>query len=852
MSKHYYRHFGILISFVLLAFMSATAQDFFPLTPEIQHLTELGTTGPDLGNGVALDREGNTYFAGRFASAIVPNFVASNSFGGGASDGFLTRLTRQGNPVWSRFIGGSANDMCKSVALGSNGVVYVLGTTSSNDLETLLSPTSYSGGDDAFCAAIDTAGNLLWTAYIGGDNNEVPSDIVVSENGRIVICGNTNSSGDGFAGGPIDGFIAELNEDGSLYGFTYFGGSGADDIKDIVAMPGGKLGICGFTSSADLFSNEFSGGGADAFIAVVDSSLTPLWGRFVGGTSSESLSSITLTPDNSIIAAGSSLSGALTGISGSDVMIDGNSEVFVLSYNEEGALSWSSFVSGLNDETANDIHADRFGDFYLSLSTSSSDLTTLEPLQGIAADADDAFLMKWTSQGDVLWSTYFGGVGSDEVSKIGTDRFGKITIAGTSSSQEIAGEIFVSQGNTDAFVSRLFDCFNPDVVIHTEDSLEFCAGEMEALLVACGALNYSWFNGDSLITTTVDSTANATVIGFTQEHCFAESNLISIVAKPTPTVEVLPDGPTEFCGFGSVGLFAMAEFVDPGELLIEWNDAAQSVGEFITTDTAGSFSAQVTAPNGCTGSASIEIIFREPPMPVMAAASNTSCINGSPITLIGLPANGVFLGVGVDGATFDPTVAGGGQHEIVYSAVDTNGCEGISQPVFIDVFFAPEVELQILDTVCYIDTQYVFQGVPAGGEYFGDGLTDSLFNPSYAGTGFQTLTYTYLDTNGCVSSVSAQTFVNPSPLCDSPIGINEVDVDAFQFYPNPADKVFTIKRRVNDAYLIQLFDARGTLIYSETARGTQYIDVSSYSVGMYYLRTMDAKGSHSFQLSVQH
>jgi hypothetical protein len=99
MSKHYYRHFGILTSFALLAFMSATAQDFFPLTPEIQHLTELGTTGPDLGNGVALDREGNTYFAGRFASATVPNFVASNSFGGGASDGFLTRLTRQGNPV---------------------------------------------------------------------------------------------------------------------------------------------------------------------------------------------------------------------------------------------------------------------------------------------------------------------------------------------------------------------------------------------------------------------------------------------------------------------------------------------------------------------------------------------------------------------------------------------------------------------------------------------------------------------------------------------------------------------------------------------------------------------------------
>jgi hypothetical protein len=852
MSKKYFRLLSLSVAVISIAFNHITAQDFFPLTPEIQHLTGLGSSGPDLGNGLAVDREGNTYFVGRLASATVPNFVASNSFGGGASDGFVTRLTRQGDPVWSRFVGGSANDICKSVAIGANGVLYVLGTTSSNDLETLSSPTAYSGGDDAFCAAIDTAGNLLWTAYIGGNNNEVPSEIVVSENGRIMICGNTNSSGDGFAGGAIDGFIAEVDADGGVVGFTYFGGAGADDIKDIVAMPDGKFGICGFTSSADLFTNDFSGGLADAFIAVLDSTLNTVWGRFVGGASSESLSSITVTPERSIVTVGSSLSGLLAGVSGSDVMIDGNSEVFVLCYNEEGALIWSSFVSGSNEESATDIHADRFGDFYLSLSTSSSDMNTLEPLQGIAADAEDAFLMKWSSQGDVLWSTYLGGIGSDDISKIGSDRFGKITIAGTTASSEIAGEIFNAQGNTDAFVSRIFDCFNPDVVIHTEDSLEFCAGEMEALLVACGALNYSWFNGDSLITTRVDSTANATVIGYTQEHCFAESNVISITAKPTPTVEVLPDGPTEFCGFGSVGLFAMAEFVDPGELLIEWNDAAQSIGEFITTDTAGSFSAQVTAPNGCSGSASIEIIFREPPMPVMAAASTSSCINGLPITLIGLPANGVFLGVGVEGSTFDPSTAGGGQHEIIYSAVDTNGCEGISQPVFIDVYFAPEVELQVLDTVCYIDTQYVFQGVPAGGEYFGDGLTDSLFNPSYAGTGFQTLSYTYLDTNGCTSSVSAQTFVNPSPLCNTPVSVAESELNEFQFYPNPADKLLTIRRRVMDSYLIQLYDSRGTLIFSETGRGTQYIDVSSYSAGMYYLRTMDAKGSHSFQLSVQH
>lgn len=851
-----YRYFSALIlAFVIISLFSINTraqQDFQPLTPEILNLIDIGTTGPDQGNGVALDRDGNTYFVGRMASGAVPNIISLNSFSGGNSDGIVSRYTRSGGLVWSRFVGGAGSDLCKSAALGPDGVLYVLGTTSSSDLETLVSPTFYSGGDDVFCAAIDTTGNLLWIAYVGGDNNEVAGDIAVSNNGRILICGNTNSQGDGFVGGPIDGFVAELDVNGSLIDFTYIAGSGADDVKDIVAMPGERFAICGFSGSSELFQSEFSGGGADAFIAVIDSTHSFVWGHFVGGASSESISAITLAPDNTIIASGGTLSGELTGIAGSDILQDGNSEVFVLSYSETGGFNWIGYISGDNDESASDVHADKFGDFYLSLSTSSPNLSTLEPLQEFPVDNDEAYLMKWSSSGEVIWSTYFGGVGSDDILKIGTDRFGKITIAGTTSSAEIADVTIDANGNTDAFIGRLFDCFNPDVVIHTEDTLVFCLGEEEALLVACGANNYLWFNGDTLITTTVDSSAEAVVLGYNQPHCFAESNVISIKANPVPTVEIFPDGPTTFCLSGSVGLTAVADFVEEGELMLEWNDAGQTIGEFVMTDTAGSYAVEVTAPNGCKGGASIEIVFNEPPAPVMAAAATSSCISGLPITLIGLPEGGNFLGSGVEGSLFNPSLAGGGQHEIIYTAVDTNGCEGLSAPIFINVYFAPDVALEVLDTVCYIDTQYVFLGLPAGGEYVGDGLTDSLFNPSYAGTGFQTLTYTYLDTNGCSSSVSVQTFVNPSPFCNSPVGITETELNEFLFYPNPADKLFTIRRNVADAYMIQLFDARGTLIYSETARGTQYIDVSSYSVGMYYLRTMDAKGSHSFQLSVQH
>ncbi len=46
----------------------------------------------------------------------------------------------------------------------------------------------------------------------------------------------------------------------------------------------------------------------------------------------------------------------------------------------------------------------------------------------------------------------------------------------------------------------------------------------------------------------------------------------------------------------------------------------------------------------------------------------------APVTLVGSPAGGVFLGPGVTGSTFDPAAAGVGVHSIQYVYVDGNDC----------------------------------------------------------------------------------------------------------------------------------------------------------------------------------
>lgn len=60
---------------------------------------------------------------------------------------------------------------------------------------------------------------------------------------------------------------------------------------------------------------------------------------------------------------------------------------------------------------------------------------------------------------------------------------------------------------------------------------------------------------------------------------------------------------------------------------------------------------------------------------VSLSGLNTSYQTTDPSgTLTGTPEGGVFLGPGVSGSTFDPATAGAGQHTVVYTYVDQNGC----------------------------------------------------------------------------------------------------------------------------------------------------------------------------------
>jgi hypothetical protein len=113
------------------------------------------------GTPIEVDAYGNAYVATTTSSGYFPvvNPLMSRP---GSYDGIILQLNATGNGlIYSTWIGGSASDYCRAIAIDSIGTAYVAGKTYSDNFFT-ESPYdgSLSGSTDAFLAKLTDIGDL--------------------------------------------------------------------------------------------------------------------------------------------------------------------------------------------------------------------------------------------------------------------------------------------------------------------------------------------------------------------------------------------------------------------------------------------------------------------------------------------------------------------------------------------------------------------------------------------------------------------------------------------------------------------------------------------------------------------
>jgi hypothetical protein len=181
---------------------------------------QMGTSGGDYSNSVAVDASGNAYISGETGGA---------GPSAGSVDAFLIKYDGSGNLLWSRQIGTSSNEWSESVAVDASGNAYISGTT-----EGSLGGAN-AGRQDVFLVKYDGSGNLLWSRQMGTTTEQYSWSVTVDALCNAYISGWTQDSFVGPSAGVSDAFLIKYDGSGNLLWSQQIGTS-SDDWSFSVAV----------------------------------------------------------------------------------------------------------------------------------------------------------------------------------------------------------------------------------------------------------------------------------------------------------------------------------------------------------------------------------------------------------------------------------------------------------------------------------------------------------------------------------------------------------------------------------------------------------------------------------------
>jgi hypothetical protein len=297
---------------------------------------------------------------------------------------------------------------------------------------------------------------------------------------------------------------------------TLLGGTAGDDIFtieagfSITADASGNVYVAGITPSVDFPKlNPYqanSGGNYDAFITKLNPTGTALlYSTYFGGSDEDRIYSIALGATNEIFVAGYTYSTNFPTMNPFQANNRGLNDGFIARFTSGGALNYSTYIGGANQDSANFIKNEGSNIVTFAGSTSSIDFPVMNALQPNNAGNTDFFVGKLNlSNNTLIFSTYFGGAGSDAMifSSGAVDSSGNVYVGGVSGSFDFptTPNAFQteSNGSDDAVVAKISSTGS--------------------------SLIYSTYVGGNLVDSAdalaVDSNGNAHITGFTRSANF--------------------------------------------------------------------------------------------------------------------------------------------------------------------------------------------------------------------------------------------------------------------------------------------------------------------------------------------
>ena len=326
---------------------------------------------------------------------------------------------------------------------------------------------------------------IIWSKQFGTDKDESITGVVIDSQGNVYVTGWTEGNLFGTNAGRGDIFIAKFSSDGNLIWGKQLGTKENEIPMDIAVDSDGNIYVVGATDG-NLFGQVVRRWYDDAFVAKFSPEGELIWSKQFGTPGQDWATGVAVDNTNRVIYVVGFLQIGEFGDLEAEVFEEVTySEIFVIKYSFEGDKVWEKHYGAEKDDTANKVCIDKRGNVYIVGETSEWFNKN---------DNDNAFIVKLTSEGELVWGKEFGTDERDYANDVCVDQNDNIYITGVTNIGGLTWETM------DAFI-RKYD--NNGNLIW---SAEIKTKEEDI--------------GNSIIT---DKEGNIYIVGFTKSNLFGNN-----------------------------------------------------------------------------------------------------------------------------------------------------------------------------------------------------------------------------------------------------------------------------------------------------------------------------------------
>jgi len=204
-------------------------------------LRQFGSDQADTAVDVSIDDDGNSTICGYTDGVIGQEFF-------GVRDAFIGKFTSNGEKSWIYQFGTAATDICYGQWVNEAGEIFAVGVTGGS-----ISGNTNFGNQDGWILKLSQQGELLWATQVGSAGEDGLSKIVTNEAGMVIVGGvTTGDFVDRSTGNSLDAVLYLLDSSGRKVANKTFG-TKSDDAVNGVAVKGTQEILVVGTSGEGVF-----------------------------------------------------------------------------------------------------------------------------------------------------------------------------------------------------------------------------------------------------------------------------------------------------------------------------------------------------------------------------------------------------------------------------------------------------------------------------------------------------------------------------------------------------------------------------------------------------------------------